>query len=312
MVKVGVIGVGGWGKNHLRVLKELNVLSSFCDIDITKVKMYEERYGIKGYTSVDEMLKNEDLDAVTICTPTSTHYEIGMKTIGLGLDTFIEKPLTYSSREGEELVSLAREKNVILTVGYIERFNPAVIELKKILKNGEVGEPLLLEFHRENRWAGQVRDVGVVMDTSVHDIDTARWIFEKEPKLVFARTGKVISDYEDFATIILGFDREKTAFITSNWVTPKRVRQLITVCTNGIVTIDFITQEIKIDDNERTIIPRKEWQEPLMLELKSFIDCVRRREPPLIKGEDGVNITKIAEAALISSQIGSPIYLQLG
>ncbi|MCX8191729.1 MAG: Gfo/Idh/MocA family oxidoreductase, partial [Nitrososphaerales archaeon] len=165
-MKVGVIGVGGWGKNHLRVLKDLKVLSSFCDIDATKVKMYEEKYGVKGYTSVDEMLEKEDLDAVTICTPTSTHYEIGMKTINSGLDTFIEKPLTYSSREGEELVSLAKKKNVILTVGYIERFNPAVIELKRILKEGEVGKPLLLEFHRENRWTGQVRDVGIVMDTS--------------------------------------------------------------------------------------------------------------------------------------------------
>ncbi|MFN3621688.1 MAG: Gfo/Idh/MocA family protein, partial [Nitrososphaerales archaeon] len=153
--------------------------------------------------------------------------------------------------------------------------------------------------------------VGIILDTAVHDIDTARWIFNLEPKIVFARTGHIISPNEDFAAIILGFNQKKTAFIASNWVTPKKVRRLITVCTGGIVTIDFITQEIQIDDEHGTNIPRKEWREPLLLELKHFVECVEGKQKPIVTAVDALNNTKIAEAALISSRHGVPIYLEL-
>ena len=311
MVQISVIGTGGWGKNHLRVLSELGVLSAFCDMDKSKVEFFQEKYRVRGYTSVDELLTKERLDAVTICTPTSTHYAIAEKAIGLGLNTFVEKPLTPSSKEGEMLVEMAKRQKVYLTVGYIERYNPAVTELKSILRSGNLGEPLLLEFHRENKWPIRIEDVGIISDTSVHDIDTARWIFESEAKMVFARAGRVLSQNEDFAAIILGFDKQKTAFITSNWVTPKRVRQLITVCTEGIVTIDFVTQSITIDDNEGSHIPRRVWQEPLKKELEAFVEGVDKGLQPLITGRDAVNTTKTAEAALVSSRSGAPIYLDL-
>jgi UDP-N-acetylglucosamine 3-dehydrogenase len=309
-VKIAVIGVGGWGKNHLRVLSELGCLAAFCDMDSEKVRRYEEKYRVKGYGSVDEMLQQEELDAAVICTPTITHYELTKKALSSGLHTFVEKPLTLTSKEGEELLRIAEKEGVILTSGYIERFNPAVTAVKEIIAK-QLGEPLLLEFHRESKWLGNVRDVGIILDTAVHDIDTARWIFEQEPKSVYARTGHIISPNEDFAAIILGFDEKKTAFIASNWVTPKKVRRLITVCTGGIVTIDFITQEIQIDDERGTTIPRKEWREPLLLEIKHFIECVEGKQKPIVTARDAINNTKIAEAALISSRHGVPIYLEL-
>jgi UDP-N-acetylglucosamine 3-dehydrogenase len=310
-LKVGVIGVGGWGKNHLRVLNELGCLAAFCDIDLVKVKRYQEKYHVKGYSSVDEMLRCERVDAVVISTPTVTHYEIAKKTIASGLHTFVEKPLTLTSEEGEELLEAAEKQGVILTSGYIERFNPAVTALKEIVVSGRLGEPLLLEFHRESKWSGNVRDVGIILDTAVHDIDTARWIFNLEPTSVYARAGRVMSPHEDFAAIILGFDEKKTAFIASNWVTPKKVRRLIAVCTGGIVTIDFITQEVQIDDDKGTTIPRREWREPLLLEMQHFIECVEGKQKPIITARDAINNTKIAEAALISSKHGVPIYLEL-
>jgi UDP-N-acetylglucosamine 3-dehydrogenase len=309
-VKIAVIGVGGWGKNHLRVLSELGCLAAFCDMDSEKVRRYEEKYRVKGYSSVDEMLQQEELDAAVICTPTITHYELTKKALSSGLHTFVEKPLTLTSKEGEELLRIAEKEGVILTSGYIERFNPAVTAVKEIIAK-QLGEPLLLEFHRESKWLGNVRDVGIILDTAVHDIDTARWIFEQEPKSVYARTGHIISPHEDFAAIILGFDEKKTAFIASNWVTPKKVRRLITVCTGGIVTIDFVTQEIQIDDERGTTIPRKEWREPLLLEIKHFIECVEGKQKPIVTARDAINNTKIAEAALISSRHGVPIYLEL-
>jgi UDP-N-acetylglucosamine 3-dehydrogenase len=275
MANIAVVGTGGWGKNHLRILKELKALRALCDLEEQKVSLYAG------------------------------------KTISSGLHTFVEKPLTYSSQEGEKLMEMAREHRTILTAGYIERFNPAVTELKKILEERRMGEPILLEFHRENKWSGNVMDVGIIQDTSVHDIDTARWIFGAEPRIVFARVGKVISPNEDFAAIILGFDGQKTAFMATNWVTPKKVRQLIAVCTEGIVTIDFITQMVVIDNALGTNTPRTQWQEPLLLELRAFVDCVDKGGNPLVTPRDAVNTTKISEAALISSQTGSPIYLEL-
>ena len=311
MVKLGVIGLGGWGKNHVRVLSELGVLVAVCDRNKDKALLYSSKYNVKGYDSFEAMLSEEQLDAAVICTSTSTHYSLTHHSLTSGLATFVEKPMTYSSGEGEELVELAENNGLILTVGFIERFNPAVARLKEILKKGKMGEPLLLEFHRESKWAGNISNMGIVGDTSIHDIDTARWIFEDEPNVVFSRTGRVMSDHEDFATIILGFKGQKTAFIASNWVTPKKVRQLTTVCTEAIITVDFITQELKIDDGEKTLIPRHAWQEPLMLELKSFVECVKNGGRTLVTGRDGVKNTKIAEATLASSARNAPVFLEL-
>ena len=136
MTNIGVIGVGGWGKNHLRVLNELNCLKAICDTNSDNLNEYSSRYKIPGYTNIDEMIKNEKLDGVIICTPTSTHFEIASKIVKLKIPVFVEKPLASSSIEAEKLVKLVKENNTILMVGYIERFNSAVVYLKQLIKNG--------------------------------------------------------------------------------------------------------------------------------------------------------------------------------
>ncbi len=311
MTNIGVIGVGGWGKNHLRVLNELNCLKAICDTNSDNLNEYSSRYKIPGYTNIDEMIKNEKLDGVIICTPTSTHFEIASKIVKLKIPVFVEKPLASSSIEAEKLVKLVKENNTILMVGYIERFNSAVVYLKQLIKNGELGEPILLEFHRENRWSGNVKDVGIVHDTSVHDIDTARWLFSSEPKSIFSRIGSVSKSHDDFVMIMLGFKEDKTAFITSNWITPKKTRELSAIFSNGIVKLDFITQELIIENNEGTKRPRINKAEPLVLELKNFIECIEGKSKPLITGKDALNTNRIADAVVSSSNTGSPIYLEL-
>ncbi len=311
-LKVGVVGTGGWGKNHLRVFNEFGVLSCLCDIDQFRAEQWSQKYGCKAYTDLDKMLSSEKLDAVTVCTPSSTHFQVASKTLRNKINTFVEKPMTASSSDGQKLVEIAKDSGVFLTVGFIERFNPAVVDAKKAVKEKTLGDPLLLEFHRENKWAGRITDVGIVADTSVHDIDTARWIFDEEPSLVFARVGNVLSETrEDFAAITLGFKEKKTAFIVSNWVTPKRLRQLSIACTQGVISLDFITQEIRFDDSKGTTIPRRDVKEPLSAEMDAFLDSLRNHRAPLVKPSDGLNNTIIAEAALASSSTGTPIYLKL-
>ncbi len=309
---MGVIGTGGWGKNHLRVFNEMEVLACLCDIDPARANLWSAKYRCKAYNDVDKMLDAERLDAVTICTPTTTHFSVASKALRRKVNTFVEKPMTANSVDGEKLVQIAKDSGVFLTVGFIERFNPAVVDAKKAIKEKMLGDPLLLEFHRENKWAGRITDVGIVADTSVHDIDTARWLFDEEPKLVFARLGNVLSESrEDFAAITLGFGEKKTAFIVSNWVTPKRLRQLNVVCSQGVITLDFISQETRYDDAKGTNIPRREFREPLMAEMEAFLDCWRNGREPLVKPKDGLHNTVVAEAALASNSSGMPVYLNL-
>src|SRR6185437_16582524 len=312
--RLAIIGVGGWGKNHARVLDELGVLEAICDTDLPLARKIAYKHNANPYNSIDEMLTKETtLDACLVCTPTKSHFSVAKKIMERGIHVFVEKPLSFSSRECQEMTQIAEKRKVILTSGYIERFNPAVQDVKRLIEGKVYGDLLMMEFHRENRMPVHVKDVGIIYDTSVHDIDTAMFLFDCRPHVVFARAGKKFHLYEDFATIMLGFSDQRVAIIASNWITPQRVRRFSAVCTDGIITGDFITQEIKIDHGEATIIPRRQqFHEPLTLELKSFLDAIEGKiSRPVVSATDATNVTKVAEAALLSNNTGSPVYLDL-
>jgi UDP-N-acetylglucosamine 3-dehydrogenase len=313
-IKIAVIGVGGWGKNHVRVLDNMGVLEAVCDLSADRAKEIARKYDTKFYSSIKDLFSNErGLNACLVCTPTKSHLSVVREAIQNGCHVFVEKPLSFSSKECEEMTDLSKKAKVLLTCGYVERFNPAVQDLKKIIQKQTYGDLLMMEFHRENRMPLHIKDVGVIYDTSVHDIDTAMFLFGKGAKMVFARAGKKFHLFEDFATIMLGFEDQKVAIIASNWVTPKKVRTFSAVCTEGTVNGDFITQEIRINHADATIIPRRQqFQEPLVLELQSFIEVLEgKRKQPVVTPEEATNVTKVAEAALLSSETGSPIYLEL-
>ena len=310
-MKVVQIGVGGWGKNHSRVLSELGVLSAICDTNSQHAEEFGKKYSVNFYNSVENLLEKEKFDAALVCTPTFTHSDITTRLIENKKHVFVEKPMTYLSEEGQNLINVAKRNNVILTCGYIERFNPAVASVKDFLISQKYGDLIRLEFYREHRMPQHIKDVGVIYDTSVHDIDTAMWLFDDTPEVVFAIAGKINHEHEDFATIMLGFKDNKTATISSNWITPIRVRNFNAVCTEARIFSDFITQEIRIETNNGTENPKNEKAEPLSLEIKNFLDTIDGKSDLLVKPEQAVNVTKIAEAALLSSQKGTPIYLDL-
>ena len=310
-MKIAQIGVGGWGKNHIRILSEVGMLSAVCDIDSKIAKEFGEKYSVNYYKSLDELLDSENFEAAFVVTPTSTHMEIVSRLLEARKHVFVEKPLTYKSGDGEKLVELAKRKKVQLTCGYIERFNPAVNTVKKIISDGDIGDLIMLEFHRENRIPIHIKDVGIIYDTSVHDIDTANWLFNETPNLVFARAGKIKHEFEDYATIMLGYSNNKTAIISSNWITPKKIRKFSAVCTEATISSDFITQEVMVNKgvSSNTIDTKK--QEPLKLEILDFIDTIENMNEQETRSKDAVNVTKIAEGALLSSEKGIPIYLDL-
>lgn len=310
-MKVVQIGTGGWGKNHARILSQLGVLSAICDTDPARAKEFGTMYSVNHYSSLDALMKSEKFDAAFVCTPTLTHVSIATVLLQQKKNVFVEKPMSYFSNEGEDLLRLAHKNKVVLTSGYIERFNPAVALVKEYVRSKKYGELIMLEFHRENRMPLHIKDVGIIYDTSVHDIDTAMWLFDDTPEVVFARSGKIRHEHEDFATIMLGFKDSRVAIISSNWITPARVRKFNAVCSDAIITSDFISQEVKVETDTGTEIPRKEVEEPLFLEIKNFLLAVESKEELVVKPEDAVNTTRIAEAALLSSQKGTPIYLDL-
>jgi len=310
-LKIIQIGTGGWGKNHARILSELGVLVAICDTNIEKSKEYGEKYSVNYYDSLEKVLESEEFDGAFVVTPTSTHVEIAKKLLEAKKHVFVEKPMTYKSSDGEKLAKLAEKNKVMLMCGYIERFNPAVDIVKKIVNEKKFGDLVMLEFHRENRIPPHIKDVGIIYDTSVHDIDTANWLFNDMPQVVFARAGTIKHEHEDFASIMLGYKNNKVAIISSNWITPKKVRKFTAVCTEAIISSDFITQEIIIEKNEESENIQNEKQEPLIREIQNFLDCINDKNEYRVKAQQAVNVTKIAEAALLSSQKGTPIYLDL-
>ena len=310
-MKIVQIGTGGWGKNHTRILSQLGVLTAVCDANVERSKEYGEKYSVNHYDSIDSMLEAEEFDAAFVCTPTSTHSKIATQLLEAKKHVFVEKPMTYLSEDGEDLLEIAKKNKVLLTCGYIERFNPAVDTVKQIVKSKKYGDLVMLEFHRESRMPLHIKDVGIIYDTSVHDIDTAMWLFDDTPEVVFARAGQIKHEHEDFASIMLGFKDNKVAIISSNWITPTRVRTFNAVCTDAIISSDFISQEVKIEKDNDTEIPSKDKGEPLLREIQSFIGAIEGKNELVVKPEHAVNVTKIAEAALLSSQKGTPIYLEL-
>ena len=310
-MKIIQIGTGGWGKNHTRILSQLGVLVAVCDTDSQKSKEYGEKYSVNHYTSLDELLSKEEFDGAFVATPTSTHTAIAQKLLEAKKHVFVEKPMTYKSEDGQNLLKIAEKNKVILTCGYIERFNPAVDVVKKMVKEKKYGDLVMLEFHRENRMPLHIKDVGIIYDTSVHDIDTANWLFDEMPQVVFAKAGKIRHEHEDFTSIMLGYKNDKVAIITSNWITPKKLRKFNAVCTDAIISSDFITQEIIVEKDEETETIQNEKQEPLLLEIQSFLGAVEGKNEQVVTSQEAVNVTKIAEAALLSSQKGIPIYLDL-
>jgi UDP-N-acetylglucosamine 3-dehydrogenase len=310
-IGVGVIGVGFWGKNHARVFSKLEnaKLVAVCDLDETRAKTVGESCNVQWDTNIEKFLKRTDIEAVSICTPTITHEDVASEAIEAGKQVFIEKPIAITVEGAKNILKKAEKKETILMVGFIERFNPAVQKAKAIIDEGEIGEVIMALAKRVSHWPERIGDVGVIKDTAIHDLDIMRFIFGENPLSVYARAGSLSHKFEDYAEILLGFSGVKTGFVEANWLTSYKVRSLTITGTEAIATIDYITQGIKIEAKEKNINLTTEWKEPLMLELKHFVDCVSRNEKTSVTGFDGLKALEMAEASLKSAETGKVINL---
>ena len=306
MKKLGtaVIGTGFWGKNHARVYGELDSteLVAVCDVKREIAKAVANQFGVKAYTSSSKMLKNEAIEAVSVCTWSTKLAKEALKALRAGRHVLVEKPMATHTGQAEKLLAVAEQNSLHLTVGFLMRFIPGLQHIRKSVQNKKLGSLVCATAKRVSQWPERIGDVGVVKDTAIHDIDVMQYISNEDPITVYAKTGSMRhSKYEDYAQIMLTYEDGKSAFIESNWITPYKTRILTVTGTEAIMRLDYITQELWIEDAKENLQPRFPWQEPLKLELQHFADCILEKRKPVITGVDGLKALKIAEAALRSS-----------
>lgn len=303
-VKTAVIGTGSWGKNHARTYKELaeTELLAICDIDAERAKNLAKQLGVTPYSSVEKMLKNEDIEAVSVCTWSTSLAKEATKAVEHGKHVLVEKPMAANTKQAQKLLAASEKMGVLLTVGFLMRFIPGLREMKKAVENKSIGELVCATAKRVSQWPERIGDVGVVKDTAIHDIDVMLYLFNQDPIAVYAKTGNMKhKKFEDYAQIMLTFEGGKSAFIESNWLTPYKTRILTATGSDAILKLDYITQELTVEDATQTMQPRYQIQEPLKLELQHFANCILKKEKPLVTGLDGLKALRIAESAIKSS-----------
>jgi len=310
---VAVIGAGFWGRNHARNFKELDEtdLVAVCDQDEAKAQAVAEMFSVDAYTDSGEMLKRRDIEAVTVCTWSTTLAAETVRVLKAGKHVLVEKPMANSVQEAKKIVGLAKRKQRFLMVGFLMRFIPGVQHIKEAIDKGEIGAVIYATARRVSQWPERIGDVGVVKDLAIHDIDITRYLFDEDPVEVYAKAGNVRHKrFEDHAQILLTFREGKTAFVEANWLTPYKIRKLIVTGSEAIMTLDYITQEITIETAGQTLAPRHEVKEPLRLELQHFANSILNDKEPMITGVDGLNALQTAEAALKSARRGTAIKLK--
>lgn len=303
-LRIGVLGCGVWGRNHARVYKQLPQanLVKICDIKPKTVKEIAETYQTQHTTNPDTIFNDPTIDAVSICTPTVTHADLAQRALEAGKHVLVEKPMTNTLQEAKGLIQTANKNNLHLAVGFVERFNPAVNEALKLVKQGEIGQVILAQTRRVSQWPQRIGDVGVIKDLAIHDIDIVNQLFRDDPTLVFANAGSIQHSFEDYANIMICYPGNRNAFVETNWLTPRKIRKLIITGTEGLINVEYITQELTIENTKGIYQPFIQQEEPLKRELETFLDCIIQDKPQVVTGEDGLKALKICEEAIESAK----------
>ena len=281
LIRVGVIGTGAMGQNHVRIYTEMEgvELAGISDVDQKRVEAMATQFKTKAFTDYKKMLA-EGLDAVSVVVPTKLHKQVVLDALDAGMHVLVEKPIADTTENADLMIAAAKKAGKILMVGHIERFNPAVIKLKEIINSGTLGKIVSISTKRVGPYNPRIRDVGVILDIGVHDIDVISYLYGKKINSVYAIAGADIHSFEDHASIILRMDHNFAGVVETNWLTPHKVRQLTAIGVKGVAYLDYINQTVQLHDNEWIRKAKVEPSEPLKNELKYFVDCVANRKYP--------------------------------
>jgi predicted dehydrogenase len=247
-LRAGVVGLGMMGRNHARVYDELADevdLVAVADPDAAAVRRSTAGRAARGYADAATMFAEEELDLVSVASPTSLHLPVVLDALAAGVNVLVEKPLAATVDEGLQILAAARRRGVPVQVGHVERFNPAVLELDRRLRQGWLSSVYSISSRRAGPFPARIRDVGVTVDLATHDVDILSWIARERPARVYAETARrVHADHEDLLFGLLHFDSGTTGFVDVNWLTPTKRRQLHVVGPEGMFELDYLTQRL--------------------------------------------------------------------
>lgn len=291
-VKVGVIGVGYLGQHHARIYSEIEgaELIGVVDIDRKKADTFAAKYTCEAFYDYRDIL--DKVDVLSIVTPTTTHYSIALDCLRAGKEILIEKPITVTVEEADELIDESEKRGCIIQVGHLERYNPAVLAASEMFK-----EPMFIESERFSPFLGRGTDVDVTLDLMIHDIDIILSLVAMPVKEIRAVGAKVLTDKIDVAKAWLEFENGCTALATVSRLSPNKHRRLKVFQKDSYISIDYQNSEIKrYFKNEKGIsfdITRPEKKEPLKEELNDFIRCVKERRKPKVSAVEGRDALKV-------------------
>ena len=303
-VRIGIIGTGRMGQNHCRVYSNLKNTKfvGVCDVNPERGKEVARTYEVSYFREVDSLLEN--VDAVSICTPTPLHYELVTRCLERNIHVMVEKPFTETLEQAQALKAAAEAQNhLVVQVGHIEMFNPTFSELRKVL---EEMSPLAMNFNRLSPFQGSNVDVDVVLDLMIHDIGLVVNLFTSEPVSMDAYGFSVFSDTIDHGLAVLRYDPGPLVSLTASRVTEQKVRAISVTTQEAFVEADLLNKNISVHRRtlgdyinhkngvkyrqesliERIVVPARE---PLYLELQDFVNCVIEARSPLVTAADGYN-----------------------
>jgi UDP-N-acetylglucosamine 3-dehydrogenase len=298
-IKVGVIGAGSMGQHHIRVYSNMkNVeLIGIADVQKDRVRSIAHQHGTNYFTDQKDLLK-EKPDAVSIAVPTALHKDAALAAISKGVNVLLEKPIADTVLSAEEIIEKADDKGIKLLIGHIERFNPAVLKLKEEIDLENLGKIVAMSTVRVGPYNPRIRDVGIITDLAVHDIDIMSYLYGEKVHSVNAYAGSVVHKLEDYTSMIIGFGNGHAGVIETNWLTPNKIRTLTVTGTKGIAYADYLDQTLRICNERGETQVKVEKKEPLVSEIEHFIDCVNNDTEPLVSGRDGKSALEVAIAAI--------------
>lgn len=318
-LRAGVVGLGMMGRNHVRVWDEQVAeveLVAVADPDADAVRRATAGRSMRGYADVGAMLGAESLDLLSVVAPTSLHLEVTLAALAAGVHVLVEKPIAADRAEAERMIAAARDARRLLTVGHIERFNPAILELRRRLSAGELGRIFEINATRLGPFPARIRDVGVVVDLAPHDLDVMRFLLGSEPVRLFAETEQRIhTDHEDLFVGVMKFASGAVGVLDINWLTPTKKRTLSVTGERGMYVADYIAQDLVFFPNpadasvaEGEMVRRHvERREPLVVELEAFARAVRDGGPPPVDPHEAMVALLLARTMVEAASTGAVI-----
>ena len=305
--KIAVIGCGVWGRNIVRNFYNLNVLDIVCDLDESNLEKVKEQYpGVKVTKDFNDIINNEEITSVAVVTPSHTHYKVVKAVLEAGKNVYVEKPISTVAQEARDLSELAHEKGLVLMVGHLLLYHPAVNRLKMLIEEGTLGEivyaqsdRLNVNFHKNDR--------SVMWDLAPHDVSMISYVTGKLPQRVISAIGcsSEQNDIMDITHIGIEFEDGIIGHISDSWITPKKHVTLLVRGTKATAILDDTVAENKLvvydnfvqNTSQNIISPDVLEIEPLKLECQHFISCCETGKKARSDGDNGFMVTQILEEA---------------